>query len=73
MSKKVYFNFEDGPNGEGIQMGVVWEGGFDKDRPLHRFCLNLLTLLEEKATSKGFEVVNGDEVLPSDAPVGMVH
>jgi hypothetical protein len=67
MSTRVYFNFEDGPEGT-IQMGVVWEGGFDKNRPLHVFCLNVQQLLEERMTSKGFEVINGDEVIPSDAP-----
>lgn len=68
MSKRVYFNFEDGPIPGSINMNVVYEGGFDKERPLHRFCVNLLNYLEREAITKGFETVNGEEVLPSTCP-----
>lgn len=68
MSQRVYFNFEDGPVDGSVNMGVVYEGGFNKDRPLHRFCVNVQKLIEKEALSKDFEVLNGEERVPSTAP-----
>lgn len=63
--KRVYFNFEEGPIDGSVNMGVVWEGGFDKGNRFHIFCLNLQQILEERMTGKGFEVVNGEDVVPT--------
>ena len=65
--KRVYFNFEEGPIEGSVNMGVVWEGGFDKENSFHIFCLNLQQILEERMTGKGYEVVNGEDVVPTVA------
>lgn len=63
----VHFNFAQGPNGT-VAFNAVFVGGFDQNKAVHRFAMNLMTYLESEAVSKSFEVVNGQETIPSTLP-----
>lgn len=63
----VHFNFAQGPGGT-VAFNAVFEGGFDKNKAVHRFAMNLMRYLESEAVSKSFQVVNGEEVVPSTLP-----
>lgn len=63
----VHFNFAQGPGGT-VAFNAVFEGGFDKNKAVHRFAMNLMRYLESEAMSKSFQVVNGEEVVPSTLP-----
>jgi len=63
----VHFNFAQGPNGT-VAFNAVFVGGFDQNKAVHRFAMNLMKYLESEAVSKSFEVVNGQETTPSTLP-----
>lgn len=70
MTDRVHFNFEADPDVEGgILFRAVFTGGFDKEKPLHRFCANVYHLIEKESSFKVEEQVDKEEAMPVTRPV----
>lgn len=63
----VNFNFAEGPDGT-VAFNAVFIGGFDQNKPTHRFAMNLIKYLESEAVSKSFRMVNGEETEVTTLP-----